>query len=351
MPGSVFVFSLIGAVLAAAVLEFLSLKRWNHRITLECSLDMRLTEPGERMTFTYRIRSTAFWPMSSVSVAFLFDNAIEILEEGWEEKLDGGVRTLYSRDTGLMPRRVLRGTIPLSCTARGDHPLGRVYLETGDFLGLHPVVRAFDIPVSVICTAAPAEIDRKVEPIGGLLGDVSVRRFIMEDPSIILGYREYSGVEPMKSISWLQTARTGRLTVKKHDFTVDTDIAIVLDIEACRQNEAEHCLSLVRTVCDELERQKIPYSLFSNGDLQSPLKGVGRAHCFEIQRRIGVSRFVRRLGISSVLARCAADNARRGYILIAPKLTDEIRSGLRMLQSTFGSRVLVLTGKEAGDDA
>ena len=351
MPGTIFICGLIGAVLTAAVLELWSRKAWNRRIVLKCGLDMHPTEPGELMTFTYRIGSTAFWPIPSVSVSFHFLNAIELREEDGEAEADGQPRTVFSRETSLLPHRVLRGTVRISCRERGVHSLGRIYVETGDFLGLRPVVRAFDIPLSVICTAAPVEERVEVQPLGGFLGDVSVRRFILEDPSMILGYREYTGAEPMKSISWLQTARTGRLMVKKHDFTVDTDVAVLLDVEACHQAEAERCLSLVRTVCDALERRQIPYTVLSNGDLQSRQKGVGRAHCFEIQRRIGVSRFVRRLGFSHILALCAADSSGRGYILIAPKLTEEIRAGLGRLRKASGGRVLVLTGKGADGDA
>lgn len=350
MPGPMFAFGLLGALILAAVLEYLSLKRWNNRISLKCSLDMRLTEPGELMTFTYRICNTASWPIPSVSVSFLFQNEIEIQEGDCVEELDSQIRNCYSRDTSLMPHQVLRGTVRLSCRERGAKPFGRVYLETGDFLGLKPAVRSFDLPISVICTAAPVEECIEMEPLGGFLGDISVRRFILEDPGLILGYREYTGAEPMKAISWVQTARTGRLTVKKHDYTVDTDVAVLLDIEACQHDEAERCLSLVRTVCDELERREIPYTVLSNGDIQSSQKGVGRTHCFEIQRQIGVSSFARRLDFSRLVKNCVGDSSKRGYILIAPKMTEELQAGVRKLQDVSDNPIMVLLGKEGDDE-
>jgi hypothetical protein len=258
---------------------------------------------------------------------------------------------MYTVDTFLLPHRVFRGTVHLSFRERGCHMPGRIYVETGDLLGLRTKLRSFDLPFSVICTAAPAEEQPELRPLGGFLGDISVRRFILEDPSILLGYREYTGYEPMKAISWLQTARTGHLMVKQHDFTVDTDVAVLVDLEACKKAVAERCLSLARTVCDELERLRIPYVVLSNGDLYARQKGVGRVHNFEIQRRIGLCRFLRRQAFPRLLSRCAAEGAGKGYIVIVPALCEEIEAGVRLLRSASGAQVCVLTGKEAEADA
>lgn len=333
---------LVCVLLAAGAAELHSLRCWNRRVTLECELDMRLTEPGEAATLTYRLSNTASWPMSAVSVSFLFDSAVRLLEDGAQTDPSD----LYSVDTALMPRRSCRGSVRLCFTQRGSYDLGRAYVETGDFLGFRSVIRAFDIPIHVVCTAAPAENRTRIRPLGGFLGDVSVRRFIFEDPGLVAGYRDYTGAEPMKSVSWLQTARTGRLMVKQHDYTTDVDVAILVDVEAVKTSLVEQCLSLVRTVCDELERQRIPYVVLSNGDLQSRQKGVGRVHCFEVQRMIGTCRFFSRLGFPSFLAGCTLQGTHRGYIIVAPRRSAELEDGVRRLRAATGTQVCVLTGKE-----
>ena len=52
--------------------------------------------------------------------------------------------------------------------------------------------------------------DSSADVLSGFLGDVSVRRFIYEDPVLTTGFREYTGREPMKHISWTQSARGPR---------------------------------------------------------------------------------------------------------------------------------------------
>ena len=92
--------------------------------------------------------------------------------------------------------------------------MGRCYLEAGDLLGLNVSVSSTEGNKTIICTAPMAESDPPVNVLGGFLGDISVRRFIMEDPSLLVGYRDYTGYEPMKKISWIQSAKTGKLMVK-----------------------------------------------------------------------------------------------------------------------------------------
>ena len=347
MPIAFYAILLVCALTALAAVEIYSLRRWNGRAVLRCELDMRLTEPGEVVTLRYRINNTGRWPLPSVSAAFYFSDSVELLDGDEENRK----RNCFYVDTALLPHRVCRGTIRICFRERGRHDLGRVYLETGDFLGLRPVMRSFDIPLSVVCTAKSVDEQPDIRPLGGFLGDVSVRRFILDDPSIVLGYREYSGSEPLKDISWTQTARTGKLMVKQHDFTVDADVAVLVDTEDVEDGQREYCLSLVRTVCDELERKRIPYAVLSNGDLHFREKGVGRGHCFEIQRRIGLCRFIRYWSFRRLAADCAAAPGWKGYIIVAPRFSDELGEGVRWLRDRTGMQVCVLTGKEEPEHA
>ena len=355
MPQSLITVIIVSLLAGAVAAEVLSLTRNNRHVAVRCEVDMRLTEPDEVVTMTYRIRNTAFWPMPFVSFSLLFDDSVEIREEeDWKKAhhVDSLFGKMYSFDVCLLPRRVLRGSVRFSFRERGLHSLGQVYVETGDFLGLRSSVRSFEIPGRLICTARPLPEAPEIQPLGGFLGDVSVRRFILEDPSLVLGYRDYTGAEPMKRISWTQTARTGRLMVKQHDFTVDADVAVLVDVEACKKPSAERCLSLTRTVCDRLEAVQVPYAVLSNGDLFETEKGVGRMHSFEVQRRIGLSRFVRYRRFDELVSQCVrAGLGRRAWIVVAPQVDEALAAALNRLQLASDTRICLLTGEEATDHA
>lgn len=342
---------ILTALLGLAAAEILSLLLDDGRVELRCEVNMRLTEPGETVTLSYRVRNTGFWPLFFVGFSFLFDEGVELREsEDWKaaHQIGGPYDRIYRFDAGLLPRRVLRGSIRFAFRDRGLHNLGRVYVETGDFLGFTSRVQAFELPGSLVCTARSLPESPTLEPLGGFLGEVSVRRFILEDPSLVLGYRDYSGTEPMKQISWTQTARTGRLTVKNHDFTADADVVVLVDLEKCEKPEAERCLCLARTVSDRLEAARIPYALRSNGDLLEVRKGVGRAHRFEVQRRIGLSRFVRYQPFGELAKQWAWGGVRgRGWIVIAPRRGPALDEALALLQAASDTPLCLLIGEEA----
>lgn len=351
MPLTLLITMIVVMLAAVIAVEILSLTVGLRSVAFRCETDMSLTEPDEVATFTFRLRNVSAWPIGFVSFSFLFNDAVEVREdEEWLEKhRSGGLfGNMFSFDGYLMPHRVMKGRLHFSLKVRGRHSLGKVYIEVGDLLGLKTKVKSFDIPGSIVCTARLLDEEPNLSTLGGFMGDVSVRRFIMEDPSLVLGYREYTGTEPMKSISWPQTAKTGRLMVKKHDFTVDTDVTVLMDIEQVEKKTAEKCLELLRTVADRLEIMRIPYSVHSNGDIFEVERGGGRAHSFDVQRRIGVSKFVKYKDFSVTARREAiAGKGSRGVIVIAPAMDKRTLEAISVIESATDIKACVITGEEA----
>ncbi len=355
MPTDLIIFIAFGIVLCYVLAQVISLRVDSKHIEFHCEVDMKLTEPDEVFSLVYWVENTGFWPLLFSSISFVPNKNLELREdEAWikahaaGDSLFNAVRFRVS----LMPHRSIRGRVHLSASQRGLYTLGRVYVETGDFFGFSSRVRTFDIPHKLVCTARVLPNQPAIEPFGGFLGDVSARRFILEDPSLVVGYRDYTGSEPMKRISWNQTARTGQLMVKNHDFTVDADVAILVDVEECPVPVAECCLAMIRTVCDRLEAAQVSYALISNGDLTEIKKGVGRKHNYEIQRRIGLSHFVRFRYFEELAAQCAVGELLpRGWVVIAPRANQTVHSAVRRLEAVTGGRVCVLIGEEATENA
>ncbi len=343
------VFVLVCTLILIAVLELLSRREDVRRLRVTFSADMDLVEPGETFTLRYTVVNTSRLPMLYVGFGLLLDEAVSVREdEEWKERHVARSFTGTSVDFRfyLLPRRRFSGKVRLSLTKRGVVDLGRCYVETDDLLGLASTVRSLDIGIKVVCTAPRAPLE-ELATLGGFLGNVSVRRFIHEDPAMLLGYRDYTGREPMKQISWFQTAKAGRLTVRVLDHTVEQNVTLVVNMEAAAARVSERCLALTRTVCEQLEARKVPYALYSNGDLQSLREGLGRGHLFFVLRRIGLSRLAGYRSFSDLVNHCITH--RRGadsYIVITPALTAAGEQALRRLQSYSDAKLCVLLGEE-----
>ena len=119
--------------------------------------------------------------------------------------LDHKGAAYHSFTTYLMPRSALRRSVEASISKRGRYMFTSAVLKGGDFLGLSENSLSVSLFSEIVIYPGECFDARVRDVMGGFLGDMSVRRFIIEDPVLTAGFREYSGREPMKNISWFQT--------------------------------------------------------------------------------------------------------------------------------------------------
>ena len=339
-------FIVFFALLLIAAAQILSRRQDMRRLSVVFDVDTTLLEPGEIATLRYTVRNPGFLPVLSASMSLIFDSGVTVIEdartEGRMERNFAGTRV--DHHFYLLGHREYRGLLHFSVPKRGLHELGKYYLEMGDLLGLRPVTRTGGIGIRLICTA-PQHDAQTDEVIGGELGDISVRRFIMDDPCLLMGYREYSGREPMKQISWTQSAKTGTLMVRQNDFTAEHIAVVIVNVDPSRPAMMEGSLSTLRAVCEKLEETHTPYEMMSNGDLFSLPEGLGRRHLFFILRRIGLSRLTGYTSFRSTVERCVRlRRPDRSYIVVTPGMTDEVRGAVELLRRFADHEPIVLEG-------
>ena len=342
-------FVLLFTVLILGAAELLSRREDLRRLQITFAVDSALVEPGEAVTLRYTVRNDGALPVMYAGLLLQLDPAFAVEED--ETFLQrhvikdfAGIRVRHH--FWLTRRRQFSGRVRLSVQRRGLHEVGKYYLESGDFLGLKPVLRSGVIRRRVICTAAPCDTPR-LRALGGELGQTSVRRFIQDDPSMVLGYRDYTGREPMKQISWNQTARAGRMIVRQNDFTTDRTAMLLVNMDRTHPARMERCLSMTVSVCRELERQKIPYALESNGDLFSLREGLGASHLSFIERRVGLSRLTDYTRFSALVGQCL--RRRRGgctFIVITPAVDADCGAALAQLSRYADQKPIVLCAEE-----
>ena len=336
----------VGFVVFLVLIEVYSLLWLPKNLRFHYDVDMDLSEPGEVVTMRLRLRNIGLFPIFLAGLSVQFDDSVKIEEdETWcRRHLESSFSDQSVRFNLSLPARGLFKTrVRFSFKDRGYHVLGRVYLETGDFLGLKSAVVSFDPEIKITCTAAYLEDESVSRDLGGILGDVSVRRFVFDDPTLVVGYREYSGREPMKMISWRQSAKMGRLMVKVNDFTTDSDIAVLVNMEDTKPKYKERGLMMARCVCEELENRKIPYAFKSNGDLFEAGKGMGKAHLRSILKLIGTARPACYYSFSDLVDDCISYRGfKRSYVVVTPHLDDEGEAALSRLQRYSDLDICVL---------
>ncbi|MGX8692312.1 MAG: hypothetical protein ACSW8E_00960 [Clostridia bacterium] len=343
------VFILICSAILLALAEQLSRRDDLRELLVDFSIDSTLIEPDEQILLRYSVRNNSRWPVLYAALTLQIEPGIRVCEdEAW-------LRRHTRRDQAgtqirchlfLPPRKGTDGKLRISCTRRGQYQIGRYYLMRGDYMGLDPVLASGDLGFRLVCTARRCEIPEP-ETLGGVLGEVPIRRFILDDPCMLKGYREYTGREPMKQISWMQTAKTGQLMVRLNDFIIDRNVSILVNMEDAPEEAQERSLELLRSVCEELEAQRVPYALFTNGDLFSLDEGLGRGHLLFIQRRIGLSRLISYFGFPDLVDQYLfRPREYSSCIVITPCLNGNVKAALPRLRRGSGREPLLLCGGE-----
>lgn len=351
-----FIICLVALLLLA---EYFPVRYYLSHLKVEHQYDTLLTAPGETVTLKTVLRNLGRLPVLYLRlVEYLPDTFLvpkEELDKGEVKASIGGKyknRVLY-----LMPHSRFTTEFRFSLPERGVYCAESYCMEAGDLLGITSKVVSGSIPDKITVMPRRCANVELNEVLGGWLGDISVRRFILEDPVLTTGYREYTGVEPMRSISWKQSARTGSLQVKKFDHTADAVVTVLLNLQNGRRMENEACLEICRTVCETLEQKHIPYSFATNGDLMGPIsslrwvgQGLGRQHIGPILYGMGRCAPVCMEPLSDMVDRCTdprrAAQGSRCFLLITPPGTKGLQREKERLQAMTDRPILVLEGRE-----
>lgn len=316
-----------------------------------------LAEQGEVLPVHIRVEnhSRRFIPFLRISTIFP-KNVLPCDSGGVTTDIWGNYGVSFS--TWLKPRQRLERVIPVTAQKRGRYVLRPLTLIGGDFLGLREQKKDCDRFSEVVVPPREAELESIREMFGGFMGQVSVNRFMMEDPVLTLGCREYTGREPMKMISWKQSARTGGLMVKKYDYTLEPTVSVVLNVEtADPDGEAllEACFSIARTVCARLEKRGIKYDFTSNAVLagdhteQGSLgEGLGQRHFSGVLEHLGRATAMHSLTAAQLMEKEARRPGAAGRIWITPSDEPADHRTLERLREASGGNLLVLRAKEVG---
>lgn len=326
-------------------------------LDVHSSCDHTLAEPDQLVTWSSTVDNYSRLPMPFVRL--LLDFPIEAnlkAETDWKQV--HCQKNLFSWYAEY--RMTLRGRcsvtrdVTISFPERGVYKIGACQLGAGDLLGFREERRRAEAKKIVVMPRLSKQ-QTAVDAVGGFLGDVSVRRFILEDPILTIGFRDYTGREPLRAISWTRTAQAaGALQVKQYDHTAEHHVVVLLNTESADETQFEECLRLTRSVCEKLEQRKIPYGFRTNGNLPGPVgkiqsmeEGLGQRHLDTILYGLGCAdatcfysfRYLTRQTLKK-------RKSNESYIVITPEDNGVAHACIQELSNAVGNQVCVLTGSK-----
>lgn len=335
-------------VAACAIAEIISLRHSLDGIEYDCHVSQSIVESDTPVELISVItnRKRRFVPFLRLreNVPDSFDCGAELEILSVTER-----RAALRSSVYMMPNQRLTRKTSFSLPRRGRYLFLGAELGGGDFLGFSERYQSAAASTEIV--VLPKRVDEAViEALpGGLQGDLSVNRFIHEDPMLTLGFREYTGREPMKLISWTQSARMGEMMVKNLDHTMERTATVILNLDTFAfgtygEELMEKAFSLARGICETLEEERIPYSFATNAQLAGGNglsgevdDGLGAAHLQTILEGLGRATYEWKESAWALLDRAAmAGDAGRSNIVITPMRSDLEHAGIERIAQRTG---------------
>lgn len=322
------------------------------------SCDHPLAEPEQIITCLATVENHSKLPVPFVRLSMDFPKEAKTVADRhwWNAHCREKVLSWYAEfRMTLGARQRLTRTVEISVQQRGVYNVGTYQLSVGDLLGFRERKRV-GTGQKIVVMPSRSQQQKAVDAVGGFLGDVSVRRFILEDPILTVGFRDYTGREPMRAISWTRTAQMGSLCVRQYDHTAEHHVVVLLDTENAKEELFEECLRLTRTVCEYLEQKKIAYGFSTNGNLPGPVgnvqtmeEGLGERHLNTILYGLGCADETCFFSFEYLTAQVLKKRkGNESYIVITSGQNPHSQACIRQLSNAVGNPVCVLTACEEG---
>ena len=331
------VLSIVLVLLQALVFDLSNLRRFSY----ERKFSVNKAFEGEKVELIERLRNEKLlpvpWLRAESRIPEPLHFAAEQLSAGHE--VSGG---MYHKSMFFLPPRcAITRHHEIALQRRGVFEAGSVALSTGDLFAIARKKRQLQFDCGIIVYPRLLSEDELPDPTNRWLGEALVRRWIMPDPFLVSGIRDYAPGDPMRDIHWKATARTGELKVKVRDHTSDPKALVILNIQASQHQwsdvpaqlvgEMERAISISATLCLRALRHGMSAGFATNASL------VG-------SRGSGKGTFVGSLG-----GNAQADKLLETMARVEMHMELSFPTFLGALEDVHGEDILIITAYEDDD--
>jgi hypothetical protein len=323
-------------------------------IHYECKPSVRACEPGDVFLVYSTVSNHGRRSSLTMRVEERFPKKLNVLEaEQYNVKVYANDHRLYNSTVLVRGRQQVKRYLRASIPERGEYLFSYAEIFAGDFLGLHEYRFKRDNDHRIVVYPAKLENAELIKAFTNAIDQIAMKKQLLEDPISVYEYRDYTGREPMRQISWTQSAIRNKLIVKQFDPVCRYSLTIALDTQYHGDFDnyrlrVEFCYSLVRTLCELLEERMIGYRLVTNASISKELSK------FESTGGMGgsFSRILYALGsagngsvcsVEQLMREVRADNNQRERVVFVSTCRDaQVERALDKTREYSGEQVITL---------
>lgn len=159
----------------------------------------------------------------------------------------------------------------ITCRRRGYFQIGPTVLETGDLMGLSRRYRLGAAPQYILVLPRVVALTGYDIASARPIGEIQIRDALIQDPTRMMGIRQWQLGDPMRSVHWPATARTGTLHTKIYEPTTIAGATLILDLHRDTNPphhepiRSDYAITLAASIAAALYDQNQPFALLTNG--------------------------------------------------------------------------------------
>lgn len=348
------IYLLFFLILLGILINSLSKKYVLNNISYKREISKKAVEIGEEFTITTIIENKKILPITFLQIIEQLPSTLE-----YKFKVERFIAKGYFYHTMtffLLPFQRVKRSYKAICNSRGRYLFGEVSLLGGDFLGLNIISKNFFFNQEIVVLPKKIDIKNKIIPYGDYNGDVSVKRWIIDDPTMIIGIKEYTGQEPAKTIHWPLSLKHGELMVKNFDFTYENNSMIILNVECTKpywlridEDGIENCISIARGVGEIFHERKIPFGFTTNALIHGFSReeniihpSYGDFHLTTFLEYLGRISYNINLPLENILEKYIGKKTFIStYIIITPKILKEYVPYINSLENELNKVIII----------
>ncbi|MBD5518936.1 MAG: DUF58 domain-containing protein [Lachnospiraceae bacterium] len=262
-------FLLLGVLLVGVLWMFYYKWQWDKEIVVKLWFASAYVYAGQETKFYEVIENRKAVPLPVMEVRFRTKRELDFSNTYNTVVSDH----IYKRDIfAILGRQKITREIPVKCTKRGRYMISDAEISTHTLLYEMRYSKGIETDAEIYVYPKMTDVSEVAMVCEQLLGTLQCAKRLYEDPFAFRTIRSYTTDDPMKSINWKASAKTGSLMVNTYDSVQSQKAMIFLDVEDAgiikREELLEESIAMAASLVRKLLRQNIEVGFAYNGDGQ-----------------------------------------------------------------------------------
>jgi uncharacterized protein (DUF58 family) len=340
------VYKLILAAIIVVLIEAWAVTKYGlSKVTIERKFDTLHANFGQSVRMIEIISNRKLMPIPWLKVETRIDSGLQF---GLQEDMNILADEFHISAFCMLPYTRIIRTHNVKCKKRGYYHLKSAALTARSITGSMSAMKDEATDARLYVFPKILTFPELLLPSHSWQGDMVVRRWILEDPFIRSGVREYTTSDPMKNINWKASARFGTLQVNQYDPTAHHRLMILLNVDTKfsqwtvtdEPERVEYGISVAATILEFAFKNVIEAGFGTNAFLKDMEKEpirieptTGRHHQTKIMESLARMVILRSISFNTMLDRELERNPNNmDYILITAVTDADMEDRIRRLR-------------------